>query len=58
MKPMNSKIQSDYWEFSPFRLDKANATLWRNDQVVPLRPKSFAALCYLIERHGQLVTKD
>jgi DNA-binding winged helix-turn-helix (wHTH) protein len=39
-------------------LDKATATLWRGDQVVPLRPKSFAALCYLLERHGQLVTKD
>ncbi|SEK61131.1 AAA family ATPase [Nitrosovibrio tenuis] len=51
-------MQINCWEFHPFRLDKANATLWRNDQVVPLRPKSFAALCYLIERHGQLVTKD
>jgi DNA-binding winged helix-turn-helix (wHTH) protein/tetratricopeptide (TPR) repeat protein len=57
MKPMNSKIQSG-WEFPSFRLDKANATLWRGDKVVPLRPKSFSALCYLIERHGQLVTKD
>src|SRR4051794_13347472 len=55
---MNSKIKADCWEFLPFRLDKANATLWRNDQVVPLRPKSFAALCFLIERNGQLVTKD
>ena len=56
MKPI-SRIQSG-WEFLPFRLDKANATLWRDDKVVPLRPKSFAALCYLIERNGQLVTKD
>ena len=56
MKPI-SRIQSG-WEFLPFRLDQANATLWRDDKVVPLRPKSFAALCYLIERNGQLVTKD
>jgi DNA-binding winged helix-turn-helix (wHTH) protein/tetratricopeptide (TPR) repeat protein len=32
--------------------------LWRDDQPVVLRPKNFAALCYLVERHGQLVTKD
>ena len=56
MKPI-SRIQSG-WEFFPFRLDKANATLWRDDKVVPLRPKNFAALCYLVERNGQLVTKD
>jgi len=46
------------WEFFPFKLDKANATLWHVDKIVPLRPKSFAALCYLVERNGQLVTKD
>ena len=58
MERMNSETQKNCWEFRPFRLDKANATLWRNDQVVPLRPKSFATLCYLIERRGHLVTKD
>ncbi len=58
MERMNSETQKDYWEFLPFRLDKANATLWRDNRVVPLRPKSFAALCFLIERRGQLVTKD
>lgn len=58
MERIDTKTQSRCWEFSPFRLDTANATLWRNDQLVPLRPKNFAALCYLIERHGQLVTKD
>jgi DNA-binding winged helix-turn-helix (wHTH) protein len=58
MERMNSETQKNCWEFPPFRLDKANATLWRNDQPVPLRPKSFATLCYLIERRGHLVTKD
>src|SRR5687768_12378691 len=51
-------MQTIYLEFHPFRLDKTNAILWRNDQVVPLRPKSFAMLCYLAERSGSLVTKD
>lgn len=51
-------MQTTYLEFHPFRLDKTNAILWRNDQVVPLRPKNFAMLCYLAERSGTLVTKD
>lgn len=55
---MDTGIQTSYWKFHSFRLDKANAMLWHDDQVVPLRPKNFAALCYLVERHGQLVTKD
>jgi DNA-binding winged helix-turn-helix (wHTH) protein len=50
--------EENCWQFHSFRLDKKNATLWRVDQVVPLRPKNFSALCYLVERHGQLVTKD
>lgn len=32
--------------------------LWRDNKVVRLRPKNFAALCYLVERQGELVTKD
>lgn len=51
-------MQTNYLEFHPFRLDKTNAILWRGDQVVRLRPKSFAMLCYLAERSGTLVTKD
>ncbi len=44
--------------FPPFRLDALNQRLWREDQVVPLRPKSFAVLRYLVERRGRLVSKD
>src|SRR5690348_4674019 len=58
---MNRKLsepEENYWQFHSFRLDKKNATLWRHDTIVPLRPKNFSALCYLVERHGQLVTKD
>src|SRR5687768_8077186 len=51
-------MQTNYLEFHPFKLDKTNAILWRGDQVVRLRPKSFAMLCYLAERSGKLVTKD
>jgi DNA-binding winged helix-turn-helix (wHTH) protein/predicted ATPase len=44
--------------FGPFRLDAANAHLWRETEKIPLKPKTFSVLCYLIERAGQLVTKE
>jgi len=44
--------------FAPFRLDPANERLYRDDRAIPLRPKSFAVLRHLIERAGQLVSKD
>lgn len=44
--------------FPPFRLDAVNARLWREGEVVPLRPKTFDVLCCLVERAGQLVTKE
>jgi TolB-like protein/Tfp pilus assembly protein PilF len=45
-------------EFAQFRLDTADQTLWREDRRVPLTPKAFAVLSYLVERHGRLVTQD
>ena len=47
-----------YWHFGPFQLDLANACLWRAGQQMPLRPKTFALLAYLVAHAGQLVTKD
>lgn len=44
--------------FGPFRLDAANARLWRDSEKIPLKPKTFSVLCYLVERAGQLVTKE
>jgi DNA-binding winged helix-turn-helix (wHTH) protein len=44
--------------FDPFSLDLANECLWRGSQAIKLRPKAFAVLDYLIERPGQLVTKE
>src|SRR5262245_18534656 len=46
------------WHFGPFRLDQANATLWRAAQPVTLRPKTFEVLVYLVMHAGQLVTKE
>ena len=44
--------------FGQFRLDRANALLWRGQDRVVLAPKPFEVLCCLVERSGQLVTKD
>lgn len=44
--------------FPPFRLDVANEQLWRGEQLIALRPKTFAILRYLVEHPGRLVTKE
>jgi pimeloyl-ACP methyl ester carboxylesterase/DNA-binding winged helix-turn-helix (wHTH) protein len=44
--------------FGPFRLDLSAGQLRRGDAVVPLAPKAFTVLQYLVARSGQLVTKD
>ena len=42
-------------EFSPFRLDLLNQQLWRDSEVVAVRPKPFAVLAYLAAHAGRLV---
>jgi DNA-binding winged helix-turn-helix (wHTH) protein/tetratricopeptide (TPR) repeat protein len=44
--------------FPPFRLDEANQCLWQGETRVPLMPKPFAVLRYLVEHAGRLVTHD
>jgi DNA-binding winged helix-turn-helix (wHTH) protein/tetratricopeptide (TPR) repeat protein len=44
--------------FGPFRLDRKNALLWRGGERIVLAPKPFEVLCCLVERAGELVTKD
>jgi predicted ATPase/DNA-binding winged helix-turn-helix (wHTH) protein len=46
------------WHFGPFRLDLPNACLWRAEQPVLLRAKTFDVLAYLVAHAGQLVTKE
>ena len=42
--------------FPPFRLDVGNEQLWRDDELVPVRPKPFAVLAYLAMHPARLVT--
>ncbi len=44
--------------FPPFHLDVSGEQLWREDEAIALRPKTFAVLRYLVEHAGQLVTKN
>ena len=44
--------------FGPFRLDDANQCVWRGESRIPLMPKPFAVLHYLVEHAGRLVTHD
>jgi DNA-binding winged helix-turn-helix (wHTH) protein/tetratricopeptide (TPR) repeat protein len=44
--------------FRSFRLDPVNQCLWRGENRVPLTPKAFDMLRYLVEHPGRLVTQD
>jgi eukaryotic-like serine/threonine-protein kinase len=45
-------------EFGPFRVDPEQRQLSRNQQPIPLSPKTFDLLLALMERSGQVVLKD
>jgi DNA-binding winged helix-turn-helix (wHTH) protein len=44
--------------FPPFALDSVNECLWNGTEAIKIRPKAFAVLNYLVDRPGQLVTKE
>jgi predicted ATPase/DNA-binding winged helix-turn-helix (wHTH) protein len=43
--------------FLSYRLDLQNEQLWRESQLIPLRPKTWTVLRYLVEHPGRLITK-
>ena len=51
-------MAASQWCFADFRLDPANACLWRGTQAVALTPKAFDVLHYLVTHPDRLVTKD
>jgi len=44
--------------FGPFRLEASSGSLWREGQIQKLTLKAFAVLCCLVERAGQVVSKE
>ena len=45
-------------QFGPFLIDVGERILWRDGEPVPLTPKAFDVLAALLEKPGQLITKD
>src|SRR5262245_29175424 len=54
----NSKPVRHFYEFGPFRLDLEQRLLSDEGETVILAPKVFETLVLLIEKKGQLVTKE
>src|SRR5215467_14339535 len=44
--------------FHSFRLDSLNQCLWRGEERVPITPKAFDVLRYLVDHPGRLVKHD
>lgn len=53
----NSSSEQIY-EFEDFRLDAAHLMLYRNGETIALKPKVIETLVALVERRGELVSKD
>jgi DNA-binding winged helix-turn-helix (wHTH) protein/tetratricopeptide (TPR) repeat protein len=50
-------VAAELRSFPPFKLDSKNEQLWRENEEVRLRRKTFAVLRHLAEHPGELVTK-
>lgn len=46
------------YSFGRFKIDLRASCLRYDDMAVPLRPKSFDVLLYLVRNHGRVVSKD
>lgn len=49
---------NNLYEFGSFRLDAESRTLWRGNEVVSLSPKAAELLKLLVERDGQIVSRQ
>jgi Tol biopolymer transport system component/DNA-binding winged helix-turn-helix (wHTH) protein len=53
-----SKQGKHLYEFGPFRLDATNRLLLKDGELVPLKKKAVETLLALVERRGEVVSKD
>src|SRR5262245_32064124 len=51
-------LEDRYFLFGPFRVDPANACVWRGKEQILFPPTTFAVLCYLVEHPGRVITKQ
>lgn len=54
---VKTSVQNIY-EFEDFRLDAAHLMLYRGDKEISLAPKAVQTLLTLIERRGEIISKD
>lgn len=52
------RITQKSYCFGDFTLDLGRASLTRGAEEVRLRPRSFEALCYMVENPGRLISKE
>ncbi|MGH9447974.1 MAG: winged helix-turn-helix domain-containing protein, partial [Terriglobia bacterium] len=51
-------LKNKVFQFGPFRLDPGNRLLLRGGTSIPLSPKTFDTLAYLVQENTRLVTRD
>lgn len=56
-KDVNATQTAQAFCFPPFRFDLASEELWRDGELVFLKPKALAVLRYLLEHPQRLITK-
>jgi TolB-like protein/DNA-binding winged helix-turn-helix (wHTH) protein/Tfp pilus assembly protein PilF len=50
--------EKEIYEFGPFSVDPTERVMFRDGTLVPLTPKVFDTLVYLVRNRGRLLTKD
>jgi len=50
-------LEHQVFQFASFRLDLTRGCVFDGNREIELRPKSFEALCYLVENAGRLVSE-
>jgi serine/threonine-protein kinase len=59
VRTLANGVEDHVYEFEAFRLDAAKRLLFRQDaEIVPLMPKAFEILLYLVRNSGAVVEKD
>ena len=51
-------LENKRFAFGPFRLDSTDRRLLRDQKAMPLPPKAFDTLVYLVENSGRLVSRE
>src|SRR6185295_17547521 len=51
-------LQQQSFSFDEFTLDLTRGWLFRGDEAIKLRPKSFETLRHLVENNGRLISKN